>query len=129
VKLTQKYTCGTRWWHPCVALKFSRTGPECLLGYQCEERPERFGHSKEVVPLEPCPKPTTPKEFAKCKKKDGGVTPTTEQEERLECSECDWRGTEAQSTRVDFHDEPNGWACPQCSAPCAHVPIDELEEA
>ncbi len=43
----------------------------------------------------------------------------------LECSVCSWRGSEEDSQRVDFDDEPDGWACPECEEPCAHRPIDE----
>ena len=46
-------------------------------------------------------------------------------EEGLECSVCQWTGCEADATRHDFDDEPDGWACPECGEPCAHTPMDE----
>jgi hypothetical protein len=50
-------------------------------------------------------------------------------EHGLECSSCKWTGCEDQSKQVDFHDEPGGWACPECGEPCAHTPIDETIDA
>jgi protein gp37 len=46
----------------------------------------------------------------------------------LQCSVCDWVGTEAGATRRDFLDEPDGWACPTCGEPCWHWPIEERIE-
>lgn len=45
--------------------------------------------------------------------------------ERLECSVCPWTGCEADATRHDVDDDTDGWACPECSEPCAHLPLDE----
>lgn len=47
-------------------------------------------------------------------------------EDALECSECLWCGYEWHASKKDFPDEKDGFACPECGAPCAHFPMDEL---
>jgi hypothetical protein len=48
-------------------------------------------------------------------------------ETAIECSECPWKGYEAEELRVD--DPPEDWwfRCPNCGGMCAHLPIDELD--
>jgi hypothetical protein len=48
-------------------------------------------------------------------------------DDRLECSQCAWRGLEEEKNRHDFDDEPGGFACPSCGEPCGHTPIDEQQ--
>jgi len=45
-------------------------------------------------------------------------------DEGLECSECAWRGTESTATEDGCENDPGFW-CPLCSAPAAHLPLDE----
>ena len=49
-------------------------------------------------------------------------------EDSLECSECPWRGYEADAIRVDDPADDWWFKCPACGEEvCAHLPIDELD--
>jgi hypothetical protein len=48
-------------------------------------------------------------------------------EDALECSECDWRGYEANAERIELVDD-DYFECPSCGGVCAHLPIEELDE-
>lgn len=46
----------------------------------------------------------------------------------IECSQCEWRGSEADATERHFEDagpDDEEFACPSCGAPCGHRPINE----
>ena len=48
-------------------------------------------------------------------------------EESLECSECDWVGSESEAKERDMMaDEGTEYDCPTCDAICAHFPLDEI---
>jgi protein gp37 len=51
-------------------------------------------------------------------------------EEGLECSECSWTGSEGgdleQKVFEGSDPEDLEYVCPECQAPCAHTPLDEL---
>jgi hypothetical protein len=42
-------------------------------------------------------------------------------EDHLECSVCPWVGLED-----DAREGSPGYLCPECGAPCAHFPLDEV---
>lgn len=69
MNLSQKKKCGNHSWHRCKALYYYPEGWKCDLGYRIKSVLIWPQPIPTVIPCEPCPKPMTAEELAKCEQK------------------------------------------------------------